>query len=571
MPASPQDLAFRESLQQNVPCNMTSTLGHCSPVPEVISGPMPTARANSRDRPVHLQDQQRQVVTPFCPLPPEWLQMQDAHLRALREELQACRMAVQAEALERRCAVAQVERTLKALMLVETEERKATTGALHADLRVTDARLHELLNALEKGEKAKAQPTSTDLSPHQAKSRHVSPRGNHQTQEQVASTLTTPVVVAEAEAEADAEADVHHPVQVTGAVLVDELAMTVAELHADLLNDLRGTLKTQLRELQQGLWQALDHEMSERKQFENRTIYSFETLKESLQSPLDEMQEDLAKRARERAQKAWEQFASDPAATTSQADMVAQAAQAARTAASAMCMDDTVPVVPLPGGKHSQQPAQAPKHETEHEPAQQLVSMEDTHACGGGDGAAGPRHPMGLKAQTVRSTQLKCTAEPPVPCQDDSTVRSLAISASDPSGVPMQSREALNSEAQVAPESSCTDNSDLARGKGWRARYQEINQRIESGCLNQSKAVELALRALSVEEAPGVSRPLDSDDSLPGCLFTGRLPLLPDSDNSTLAQSSGFVSGRIQVPNRYLLRRSIHGGPEITATAESLP
>jgi len=307
----------------------------------------------------------------------------------------------------------------------------------------------------------------------------------------------------------------------------------------------------------------LEHEMSERKQFENRTIHSFETLKESLQSPLDEMQEDLAKRVRERAQKAWEQFASNPTTTTSPVDMIAQAAQAPRMSATATCMDDTAPGAPLLGGKSLQQPAQAPMQETVHQPTQQLLSMEDIHACSEGDGAAGPCHPMGFKAQTVHSTQLTCTAELPVPYQDDSTVGSLARSASDKSGVLMQGREALNSEAQVAPESSCTDNSDLPRDKNWRARYQEINERIESGYLNQAEAVELALRALSAEEAPGVSRPLSN--------ITGRSPVLPDPDNSTLARSGGFVSGQVQVPNRYLLRRSIHNGPEVTATAESSP
>jgi len=235
---------------------------------------------------------------------------------------------------------------------------------------------------------------------------------------------------------------------------------------------------------------------------------------------------------------------------------------------------------------NSQQPAQAHIQESVQQPLQQLVSMEDTHICGGGSGAVEPRHPVGLKAQTVDSTQLEHTAEPPVPCRDDFTVHSPAFSASLPSAVLIQSREAVNSEAQLAPQSSHTDNSDTPRGRSWRARYQEINRRIERGYLSQAGAVELALRALSAGEAPGASRPLDSDRSLRPLDSDRSLrpldsdrslsntlishsessPALSDSDDSTLAQS-----GDDQVPSRYLLRRNTHDGPELTAIAESSP
>jgi len=356
-------------------------------------------------------------------------------------------------------------------------------------------------------------------------------------------------------------------------VLVDELAMTVAELHANLLSDLKGTLKMQLRDMQQGLRQALEHEMSERKQFESRTIHSFETLKESLQSPLDETQEDLSNRARERAQEAWEQFANDPMATNAPADMVMQAAQASQTSASATCMDDTAAVVPSRGGNHSQHSAQSPIQETDYQPTQELVSMEDTHACTGGDGAAGPRHPMGMKAQTVHSTQLKCTSEPPVPRQDDTTVCNFAESAPDPpdlSGVLMQTREALNSEAQVVPESS-VDNGNLPR-ESWRTRYEEIHQRMESGSLNQAEAVDLALRALSAEEAPGPSRRLDSDVSMRNTFFsncTGRLPVLPNTDNSTLAHSVASSLHRFKCQTATSCVAAMNDGPEVTATSDA--
>jgi hypothetical protein len=331
--------------------------------------------------------------------------------------------------------------------------------------------------------------------------------------------------------------------------------------------------------MQQGLWHALEQEMSVRKQFDNRTAHSFETLKESLQVPLDDMQEDLAKRARERAQKAWEQFASSSMTTTSPADMVAQAAQAARMATNSTYADDTVPVVPLHGGNRSQQPVQAHMRATVQLPPQHPVSMEDTHICGGGDGAAGPRHPMTLNAQTVHSTQLKGTAGPPVPYQDNSTVHvtrqsSLPRTASDPADVVRESSGALSSEAQVAPQSSCVDGSDLSSDINWRERYQEINRRIESGYLNQAEAVELALRALSAEEAPGVSRVPDSDGSLGNTFFSniaGHSPMQSGSDIASLAQPGGLTSGQVQASNRYLLRHSAHDGSEFTATARSSP
>jgi hypothetical protein len=206
-------------------------------------------------------------------------------------------------------------------------------------------------------------------------------------------------LAAEAEAEAEAEADVHYPVPGSEesepvkmlAMLFDQLATAIAELHADLLDDLKGTLKTQLKDMRQGLLNGLEHEISARNQFEQRTRHAFVTLNESLQASLDEMEEDLAKRARERPQKAWEQLASNSTTTTSPADMVVQAAQVARTAANATCRYDAVPVAPSVGGRHSQEPAQAPMQETVQQPQRQLVSMEDTLTCGRGDGAAGPR------------------------------------------------------------------------------------------------------------------------------------------------------------------------------------
>jgi len=605
MRASPQILARHLS----VPCIMTGTLGHLSPV-GALAGPMPkTPRAvvpasDLQEHPVHLQDQQRQDVAPSCPQPPEWLQKQDAHFQALHEGLTACRMAMQSEVLERSNAVAQLECTLKALILVERQERNASIGSLHADLRVTDARLHELLNALdEESEKPKWQSVSIG---HQAKSRHVSPCENHQTQEQVASTQGTggpPITMPVAVAEAEVEADGYHPVPgseeielvkvpkmpgneplpaIMEAMRLDKLAMAGVEQHAASLDDLKGTLDTRLRDMQQGLWHALEHEMSERKQLENRTIHSFETLKESLQAPLvlaKQAHEQAHKawdqftsnstRAQEQAQKAWDQFASASTTTTSKAEMVAQAAQAAQKAFNATCMDDAPAIV----AKRSQQPAQAPIQESVQQPLQQLVSMEETHACGAGDGAAGLWPPVGLKAQTVDSTQLENKAEPPVPCQDDSTIHSSSCSASDPSGVLIQSREALNLNAQVAPQSSRTDNSDLPRDKNCRARCQEITQRIESSYVNQAEAVELALRAMSAEQVPGSPRPLDSDRNPTNTLVSniGSSPVPSKSDVSTLVQSGGFVSGQDEVRSRYLLRHSMHDGPEVIATAESSP
>merc|ERR1712204_82576 len=203
--------------------------------------------------------------------------------------------------------------------------------------------------------------------------------------------------------------------------------------------------------------------------------------------------------------------------------------------------------------------------------------MEDTRACSGGDGAAGPWHPMGLEAQTVNSTQLRHTAEPPVTYQGDCSVRSSAygefdlsadfIRSREPSCVLSQGRETLNPEIQVAPQSAGVDNSCLPIDETWRARYKEINRLIESGHLNQAEAVELALRTLSAEGVPGDSRPLDSAERL-GNLFvsnTGSSPVCSNSDASTLPPSSGFISGKVQMPSRYLLRRSNHDGPEVTA------
>jgi len=624
MPASPQVVAWRESSRPNVQCNLQGAPSPVDSAPmfAAMPSPVPVQRLETREHAVHLpepvnvsMDQQRQVVTPFCPQPPEWMQMQDATIQALREELQACRMAVQAEALERSNAVAQVERTFKAVIIAETEERKASIGALHADLRVTDARLHELLNALE-GEKGavRGPDFSIDLS-HVTKSRPASPQVNNQSMEQVNAALLTPrasadpmaaaaAAEAEAEFEASSDATVLHQVTATdgrevvkvpkvpcnepspahmGAVLLDELAMTVAELHADLLDDLKGTLKTQLKDMQSGLWHALEHEMSERKQFENRTIHSFETLKESLQAPLDEMQEDLAKRARQRAQRAWEQFASSSTTTTSPAEMVAQAALAARSANKAPHMEDAVPMVPLLGGSPKRTSSHSPPQLPLQEPARPTlhqVSMEETVTCVGGDGAAGPRNPIGFK---VDPNHPKHPVEPVSPSQaisdgihqEDPNFQSLARSASDPSGAMMQPTEALNAEAQMAPQTSRTENGDLSKDRSWRERYQEINRRIESGRLNQAEAVELGLRALSVEEAPGVSRPMSSDRSLRNTLISNITGSSLDySDFSSVAntgQSIGFApGGQVSGPSRYLLRRS-NDGPEVTATAESSP
>merc|ERR1719410_1649976 len=135
--------------------------------------------------------------------------------------------------------------------------------------------------------------------------------------------------------------------------------------------------------------------------------------------------------------------------------------------------EGTVPVVSTMVAKCSQQNAQALIQESVQQPQQHFVRFEDTHACNGGDGAAGPWRPEGLTAQTLDSTQL---AQPPV--------------------------------QQVF---SFSDNSGLPRDNSWRARYQEIhqelNRRTESSYLNQAGAVELAMRALS-------SGPLDSDRRL---------------------------------------------------------
>jgi len=134
--------------------------------------------------------------------------------------------------------------------------------------------------------------------------------------------------------------------------------------------------------------------MSERMQFENRSISVFETLNGSHQALLDEVQEDLEKPAQEQAQKAQEQVASNSATTPLPADMVAQAAQAVRTIAKASYIDQIVPAVPLPRSKHSRKPVQAPIQESVQQPPQELVSMEDTLACVGANGAAGPRDHM---------------------------------------------------------------------------------------------------------------------------------------------------------------------------------
>lgn len=367
------------------------------------------------DHPVHSQDQQHQAVAPVCPQPPQWLKLQDADLQAFREELQACRMAIQAEAQERSNAVALVERTCKAFILVEKEERTASIGALHADLRVTDAKLHELFSAHQKQQKDGTwQSVSIDPSPsHQAKI-------SLPTQEQMASTqevegpaITTPVATADMEADVEAEIGENHQVLGSEEIefvkvpkmpssepspaamrseLLDELATIVAQRHGDLLDDLKWTLNAQLRDVHQGLWHTSEHEMPACLQFENCNMHAFEMLKLSL----GEVQ-DLAKRARERAQNAREQLASASMTTPSPAEMAAQAAQATRTAADASCTDDRESAVPLPGSGHVEQPAQAHLQESVRRPPQELVIVEDTHACGGADRAAGPRHPLGAE------------------------------------------------------------------------------------------------------------------------------------------------------------------------------
>lgn len=290
--ASPRSLAWRERLLQNAPCDMTSAQRHCDP-PPAMAGPMPT-------------DQHPQATRPLL----QRLQTQDAQLQAMREELQACRMAIQAEALERSNAVAQAERVCRAHIVVETKERTESIGAVHADLRVVHAQLHDLLTALEK-ERKEAKWQSGISPPHQAKLSHPTQEHTALMQRAAGPAIATPIPTAEVTTKAEAETGAHRGVpgsEERESVKIPQVpsnepwpAATRAEL-LDELNNLKGDLKTQLTDMQQGLGHALDRERSERRQFENRNTQSFETLKESVQVLFAEVQEDLAKRAPERAQ-----------------------------------------------------------------------------------------------------------------------------------------------------------------------------------------------------------------------------------------------------------------------------